>query len=122
MSGTALLSYLLSRLTPGVARFFAHQPKTSAGKGPLVKFVIDFSRPAGDGVFDGADFEKFLHDRIKVDDKAGQLGDSIKLTRDCVWPRTELTQLFVELVCALQLTANLPLLQIFRSPNGISNT
>jgi len=33
-------------------------------------------------VFDGADFEKYLHDRIKVDGKAGQLGDSVKVTRD----------------------------------------
>lgn len=33
-------------------------------------------------MFDGADFEKFLHDRIKVDNKAGQLGDKIKITRD----------------------------------------
>jgi len=33
-------------------------------------------------VFDGADFEKFLHDRIKVEGKAGQLGDNVKITRD----------------------------------------
>ncbi|GLB36276.1 putative ribosomal L22e protein family protein [Lyophyllum shimeji] len=46
------------------------------------KFIIDYSKPASDGVFDGADFEKFLHDRIKVDGKAGQLGDKIKITRD----------------------------------------
>ncbi|KAH7883710.1 ribosomal protein L22e [Phlebopus sp. FC_14] len=46
------------------------------------KFVIDYSRPAADGVFDGADFEKFLHDRIKVEGKAGQLGDNVKITRD----------------------------------------
>ncbi|KIJ68313.1 hypothetical protein HYDPIDRAFT_146240 [Hydnomerulius pinastri MD-312] len=46
------------------------------------KFVIDYSRPAADGVFDGADFEKFLHDRIKVEGKAGQLGENVKITRD----------------------------------------
>ncbi|KAI9572843.1 ribosomal protein L22e [Boletus coccyginus] len=46
------------------------------------KFIIDYSRPAADGVFDGADFEKFLHDRIKVEGKAGQLGDNVKITRD----------------------------------------
>ncbi|KIM85393.1 hypothetical protein PILCRDRAFT_817403 [Piloderma croceum F 1598] len=59
-------------------------PKTAAGKAPASKhkFVIDYSKPAGDGVFDGADFEKFLHDRIKVEGKAGQLGESIKITRD----------------------------------------
>ncbi|KAI0033231.1 ribosomal protein L22 [Vararia minispora EC-137] len=46
------------------------------------KFVVDYSRPAADGVFDGAAFEKFLHDRIKVDGKPGQLGDSIKIHRE----------------------------------------
>lgn len=44
--------------------------------------MIDYSKPAADGVFDGADFEKFLHDRIKVDGKAGQLGESVKVARD----------------------------------------
>jgi large subunit ribosomal protein L22e len=44
--------------------------------------VIDYSKPATDGVFDGADFEKFLHDRIKVDGKAGRLGESVKVARD----------------------------------------
>lgn len=46
--------------------------------------MIDYSRPAGDGVFDGAAFEKFLHDRIKVEGKTGQLGDSVKIIRDGV--------------------------------------
>ncbi|KAJ7035612.1 ribosomal protein L22e [Mycena alexandri] len=46
------------------------------------KFVIDYSKPAADGIFDGADFEKFLHDRIKVEGKAGQLGESVKIVRD----------------------------------------
>jgi len=59
-------------------------PKAATSKTPAVKhkFVIDYSKPAADGVFDGADFEKFLHDRIKVEGKAGQLGDSVKVTRE----------------------------------------
>lgn len=59
-------------------------PKAQVGKSSATKhkFVIDYSKPASDGVFDGADFEKFLHDRIKVDGKAGQLGDSVKVVRD----------------------------------------
>ncbi|KAF8844042.1 ribosomal protein L22e [Paxillus ammoniavirescens] len=57
----------------------APSAKTAATKH---KFTIDYSRPAADGVFDGADFEKFLHDRIKVENKAGQLGDNVKITRD----------------------------------------
>ncbi|CCM00898.1 uncharacterized protein FIBRA_02944 [Fibroporia radiculosa] len=46
------------------------------------KFVVDYSRPAGDGVFDGAAFEKYLHDRIKIEGKTGQLGENIKIARD----------------------------------------
>ncbi|KNZ64401.1 large subunit ribosomal protein L22e [Puccinia sorghi] len=43
------------------------------------KFFVDFKKPASDGVFDGPAYEKFLHDRIKVDGRAGQLGDKIKI-------------------------------------------
>jgi large subunit ribosomal protein L22e len=51
------------------------------------KFIIDYSRPANDEIFDGAAYEKFLHDRVKVDDKAGQLGDKVKITRDGLYSR-----------------------------------
>jgi len=66
----------------------ATKTKTTAtaksGKAANVKhkFVVDFSRPASDGVFDGSAFEKFLHDRIKVDGRPGQLGDNVKVHRD----------------------------------------
>ena len=60
------------------------QAKTAAAKVTAAKhkFVVDYSRPASDGLFDGAAFEKFLHDRIKVEGKAGQLGDNVKIHRD----------------------------------------
>ncbi|VDC07384.1 unnamed protein product [Peniophora sp. CBMAI 1063] len=57
-------------------------PKTATKSNIKTKHVVDFSRPAGDGLFDGAAFEKYLHDRIKVDGKPGQLGDKIKIHRD----------------------------------------
>ncbi|KIK06864.1 hypothetical protein K443DRAFT_673767 [Laccaria amethystina LaAM-08-1] len=59
-------------------------PKATTSKNTVTKhkFTIDYSKPAADGVFDGADFEKFLHDRIKVEGKAGQLGESVKIVRD----------------------------------------
>jgi len=44
--------------------------------------VVDYSKPAADGVFDGAAFEKYLHDRIKVDNKTGNLGENVKIVRD----------------------------------------
>ena len=47
-----------------------------------LKFVIDCSAPVEDQILDLAAFEKFLHDRIKVNGKAGNLGDSVKINRD----------------------------------------
>jgi hypothetical protein len=62
------------------------QPKTTstktAGSKPVHKFYVDYSVPASDNVFDPAAFEKFLHDRIKVEGKAGQLGDKIEIKRE----------------------------------------
>ncbi|GJJ09523.1 hypothetical protein Clacol_003746 [Clathrus columnatus] len=59
-------------------------PKTSTGSKSAHKarFSIDCSKPANDGVFDTAGFEKYLHDNIKVEGKAGALGDSVKVQRD----------------------------------------
>jgi len=59
------------------------QPKAASAKVTAKhKFIIDYSKPAADGVFDASDFEKFLHDRIKVEGKAGQLGENVKIARD----------------------------------------
>lgn len=57
--------------------------KASAKQGKTAhKFFIDFSGPANDGILDAAAFEKYLHDRIKVDGKAGNLGDHVQITRE----------------------------------------
>ncbi|KIO31876.1 hypothetical protein M407DRAFT_121627 [Tulasnella calospora MUT 4182] len=56
--------------------------KVTPSSKPLKKIVIDYSKPANDGVFDGAAFEKFLHDRFKVDGRPGQLGDSVKIVKN----------------------------------------
>lgn len=62
------------------------QPKATSGsaaaKAPAHKFVVDFTVPASDNVFDAAGYEKFLHDRIKVDGKPGQLGDNVSVKRE----------------------------------------
>ncbi|KAG9295949.1 hypothetical protein G9A89_011801 [Geosiphon pyriformis] len=54
-------------------------PKT---KRTSQKFVIDASAPAQDKIFDAKAFEKFLHDRIKINGRTGQLGDAIVISRD----------------------------------------
>ncbi|CEL57830.1 60S ribosomal protein L22 2 OS=Dictyostelium discoideum GN=rpl22a PE=3 SV=1 [Rhizoctonia solani AG-1 IB] len=58
-------------------------PKSKASAaGVKHKFFVDYSRPAGDGVFDAAAFEDYLRGRIKLEGKTNQLGDKIKITRD----------------------------------------
>ncbi|KAG8906191.1 hypothetical protein FRB99_007407 [Tulasnella sp. 403] len=59
----------------------AEKKKVTPSSKPLKKYVIDYSKPANDGVFDGAGFEKYLHDRFKVDGRPGQLGDSVKIQK-----------------------------------------
>ncbi|KWU46386.1 ribosomal protein L22e, partial [Rhodotorula sp. JG-1b] len=56
--------------------------KKSVAKVAPQKFVIDYSGPANDKIFDAAAYEKFLVDHIKVQGKTGQLGDDVKLQRE----------------------------------------
>jgi len=46
------------------------------------QFTINASQPASDKIFDVAAFEKFLHDRIKVDNRVGNLGDSVQISQE----------------------------------------
>ena len=48
----------------------------------IAKFTIDCSAPVEDKVLDPASFEKFLHDKIKVLGKAGNLGTKVTISRD----------------------------------------
>jgi large subunit ribosomal protein L22e len=57
-------------------------------KKSITKFVIDCTQPVDDKVLDVAQFEKYLHDRIKISNKTGQLAASgVTIARD----RTKLT-------------------------------
>jgi len=47
----------------------------------MARLSIDCSAPISDGVMDAASFEKFLHDRIKVNGKAGNLGTKVAISR-----------------------------------------
>ena len=47
-----------------------------------LKFTVDCTAPVDDNVLDPASFEKFLHDRVKVQGKAGVLGDTVTIVRD----------------------------------------
>lgn len=52
------------------------------GKKKGVSFTIDCAKPVEDKIMDIASFEKFLQEKIKVDGKAGALGDVVTVTRD----------------------------------------
>eukprot|EP00013_Stygamoeba_regulata_P004548 CAMPEP_0177642548 /NCGR_PEP_ID=MMETSP0447-20121125/7645_1 /TAXON_ID=0 /ORGANISM="Stygamoeba regulata, Strain BSH-02190019" /LENGTH=145 /DNA_ID=CAMNT_0019144713 /DNA_START=46 /DNA_END=483 /DNA_ORIENTATION=- len=56
--------------------------KKGRGKKVVLKYTIDCSPPVDDGIMDPGSFEKFLHDRIKVNGKAGVLGDAVSISRD----------------------------------------
>lgn len=66
-----------ARSTPSAA---AGLKKKSAGT--PIKFTIDCSRPVADEIFDMAAFDTFLHDRFKVDGKAGNLGTCVEIRRE----------------------------------------
>merc|ERR1712151_223690 len=50
-------------------------------KAEQLKFSINCAKPVDDGIMDAGAFEKFLHDRIKVNGKAGDLGDAVSIER-----------------------------------------
>merc|ERR1711957_336555 len=56
--------------------------KVVAAKTKVSTFTIDCSKPVDDKIMDIASFEKFLQDKIKINGKAGALGDLIKVSRD----------------------------------------
>jgi hypothetical protein len=45
------------------------------------KFIINCSQPVNDKIFDIQAFEKFLHDRIKVEGRTGNLGEVIQISQ-----------------------------------------
>merc|ERR1719424_791904 len=46
------------------------------------KYTINCTEPVEDDIFDIASFEKFLHDRIKINGKTGALGDLVTIVRE----------------------------------------
>jgi large subunit ribosomal protein L22e len=56
--------------------------KSGKKSAKVAKFTIDCWQPVEDKVLDAASFEKYLHDKIKVNGKAGALGTKVTITRD----------------------------------------
>ncbi|KAJ9543123.1 hypothetical protein OSB04_022830 [Centaurea solstitialis] len=55
---------------------------TKGGKKKGATFVIDFGKPVEDKIMEIASLDKFLHERIKVGGKVGNLGDSVTISRE----------------------------------------
>ncbi|CAG8664004.1 1271_t:CDS:1, partial [Paraglomus occultum] len=57
--------------------------KNAKAKKVAIKYVIDAPGPAADNnkTSDDTTFEKFLHNRIKVNGRTGQLGDNVVISR-----------------------------------------
>nr|KAG5710061.1 hypothetical protein BaRGS_030137 [Batillaria attramentaria] len=57
-----------------------------AGKGKkkktTLRFMIDCTHPVEDGIMDVANFEKYLHERIKVEGKTNNFGNVVSLERN----------------------------------------
>jgi len=71
------MSAVKARATPSKATSKGGKPV----KGAKVtnKYTINCSQPVSDKIFDLGAFEKFLHDRIKVEGRTGNLGDNVDI-------------------------------------------
>lgn len=67
--------------SPDRIKFPSQKTVKKGGKAKTAKFTIDCHAPVDDKVMDPASFEKYLHDRIKVGGKAGNLGTKVQIAR-----------------------------------------
>ncbi|KAK7744631.1 60S ribosomal protein L22 [Cytospora paraplurivora] len=58
-------------------------PQIKKGKSSKTtkKFIINASQPASDKIFDVSAFEKFLNEKIKVEGRVGNLGETIQISQ-----------------------------------------
>ncbi|KIW22174.1 uncharacterized protein PV07_12493 [Cladophialophora immunda] len=66
----------------GTAQKAAMKGKAGAKGGKVTnKYTINCSQPVSDKIFDLSAFEKFLHERIKVEGRTGNLGDNVAISQ-----------------------------------------
>ena len=46
-----------------------------------LQYTINCSQPVSDKIFDLSAFEKFLHDKVKVEKRVGNLGDAVTISQ-----------------------------------------
>ena len=56
--------------------------KKPVKKAQMAKFFLDLSAPINDGIIELGDFEKYLHDSLKVNGKKGNLGTKVTISKE----------------------------------------
>ncbi|KAI3393468.1 hypothetical protein diail_4232 [Diaporthe ilicicola] len=60
---------------------FSKSQKKGRSSKTTKKFTINASQPASDKIFDVSAFEKFLNEKIKVEGRVGNLGETIQISQ-----------------------------------------
>merc|ERR1711907_931461 len=55
-------------------------PRAKGKRTQTSKFVVDLSQPVGDSILDAGAYEEFLKSMIKVNGKAGALGNAVSVS------------------------------------------
>uniref|UniRef100_A0A8C5Q7T9 Ribosomal protein L22 like 1 n=1 Tax=Leptobrachium leishanense TaxID=445787 RepID=A0A8C5Q7T9_9ANUR len=55
--------------------------KEKKAKKVLCRFTLDLTHPVEDGIFDSVNFEQFLKEKVKVNGKTGNLGNTVRIER-----------------------------------------
>ncbi|KAI0224863.1 60S ribosomal protein L22 [Lamellibrachia satsuma] len=59
--------------------------KSASGKGKkkkvVLRFVLDCTQPVEDGIMNVGDFEKFLHEKVKVNGKMNNFGNNVSIEK-----------------------------------------
>uniref|UniRef100_A0A8C4UHC3 Ribosomal protein L22 like 1 n=1 Tax=Falco tinnunculus TaxID=100819 RepID=A0A8C4UHC3_FALTI len=56
-------------------------PEDRKSKKSTWKFCLDLTHPVEDGIFDSGNFEQFLKEKVKVNGKTGNLGNTVHIER-----------------------------------------
>ncbi|CAH1774111.1 unnamed protein product [Owenia fusiformis] len=69
-------------MAPATKKGGKAQPVKGKKKKTIKKFTIDCTRPVEDGIMDASLFEKFLHERIKVNGKTNNFGTNVNIEKN----------------------------------------
>ncbi|XP_073434970.1 ribosomal protein eL22-like isoform X2 [Dendrobates tinctorius] len=73
----SLFLSLLEKMAPKVKKV----QKERRSKKAAWRFTLDLTHPVEDGIFDSVNFEQFLKEKVKVNGKTGNLGNTVHIER-----------------------------------------